>query len=231
MSSLSRLVVLSCTIAAGTAASTPCAGVLDRFNPFVSFEARCTRLPQPHYEVLALPITFTEDLTQSLRSLSSMHEAAQLNHRTVGLTQARLSYESTLEGKGIEERWGGRVCARPHVRVVFSAAPMTVYVARELAADDCRRELIREHEMRHVAVYRTYLAEIVERARRELPAVFGAEPIYSASAYESQEQLRVRLQTFMHSFMQVGYAELRARQAQIDTPEEYVRLGRACMAD
>ena len=230
MSTVRRLFVLSCTVAAAALVASPArAGLFERLNPFVSFESRCATLPPGHYEVLAVPVAFQEDFGESLRALSSMHEAAQLNHRTVGLTQARLSYESTLESKGLEERWGGRVCARPHVRVVFAAVPMTVYVARELAGDDCRREMIREHEMRHVAVYRTYLEEIVDRARRELPAVYGSEPVYSRNARESQEQMRVRLQDFMRSFMKTAYAELRERQARIDTSEEYARLGRACL--
>ena len=206
------------------------AGLLDRLNPFASFESRCTALPDTHVEITALPVTFTEDYSQSLRSLSDMHESAQINHRTVGLTQAQLAFESTLESKGLEDRLGGRVCVKPSVRVVFFASPMTVFVAREFAQDDCRRDMVREHEMRHVAVYRAYLAELVEIAQRQLPAMFGDGPVYARSTQESQDDLRARMKSFMHTFMQARYGELRARQAQIDTPEEYARLGRACTA-
>src|SRR5581483_11386096 len=185
--------------------AAPCAtfaGVLDRFNPFASFEARCEALPPARFDVVAAPVTFTEDYSQSLRTLTARHDGAQIHHRTVGLTEGRLAYESTLETKGLEDRPGGRVCARPSVRVVFSASPMVVFVARELADDGCKRAMIREHEMKHVAVYRDYLKELVELTQRELPALYGDEVIYARDAHESQEALRQRLQAFMHGFMQ-----------------------------
>lgn len=149
-------------------------------------------------------------------------------HRTVGLTQARLGYEFTLESRGLEDRRGGRVCTRPSVKVVFSATPMTVYVAREFAGDDCRRNAIREHEMKHVEVYRTYLEELVRRAETDLPRVFGDEVIYATDAEAARRTSRERLRAFMHGFMQPRYAELKARQAAVDTADEYERLARRC---
>lgn len=201
---------------------------LDRFNPFASFETRCESLPPAHFEVEAAPVTFTEDYSQSLRTLTARHDGAQIHHRTVGLTEGRLAYESTLESKGLEDRAGGRVCARPSVRVVFSATPMVVFIAREVADDACRRNLILEHEMKHVAVYREYLNELVAATRRELPSLYGERVVYARDAHESQETMRRRLKTFMHGFMQAHYTEIKRRQADIDTPEEYTRLSRAC---
>src|SRR5581483_10630606 len=90
--------------------AAPCAafaGVLDRFNPFASFEARCEALPPARFDVVAAPVTFTEDYSQSLRTLTARHDGAQIHHRTVGLTEGRLAYESTLETKGLEDRAGG----------------------------------------------------------------------------------------------------------------------------
>ncbi|MDQ6620966.1 MAG: hypothetical protein M3Z31_14950 [Pseudomonadota bacterium] len=204
------------------------AGLFDRLNPFSSFETRCEALPPARFEVVAAPIAFVEDFSQSLSALSSMNDAPRFR-RTVGLMQARIAYESTLESKGLEDRPGGRVCSRPSVRLVFSATPMTVFVAREFADDRCRRTMILEHEMRHVAVYRESLNELVERARRELTAAYGDQVLYANDARESQETMRQRLQAFMRKFMQARYAEIKARHAEIDTSEEYTRLGQACV--
>lgn len=210
------------------AASTAGAGALDRFNPFASFGSRCEALPAARFEVVAAPISFSEDYSQSLRTLSSRNDGAQINHRTVGLTEAHLAYESTLESQGLEDRVGGRVCARPSVRVVFSATPMVVFVAREVSDNDCKRNVIHEHEMKHVGVYRAYLAELVERAQRELPALYGDQVVYARDADESRQSMRRRLHTLMHTFMQARYAEVKSRQAAVDTVEEYARLAVSC---
>lgn len=199
-----------------------------QWNPFASFESRCAALPPGELEVETVAIAFSDDYGVSLRTLSRMDERPSRRHRTIGLTQAHLGYEFTLESKGIEDRRGGRVCARPSVKLVFSTAPMTVYVAREFAGDDCRRSAIRDHELRHVAVYAAYLDELAARARRELPGVFGSAVVHAADAAAAQQTMRTRLHSFMQGFMKTSYAELRARQAEVDTPEEYARLERRC---
>lgn len=224
--------VLATTLLSGgaDAAASAAGGALADLGPFASFESRCQGLPQGRLEVLAAPVEFGEDYGESLRTLSQHREGMSPRHRTIGLTQARLGYEFTLESRGLEDRRGGRVCARPSIQLVFSATPMTVYVARELADDDCRRSAIRDHELKHVAVYRDYLAELVRRADVELPRVFGDEVIYARDAEAARHLTRRRLQAFMQAFMQPRYAELKARQAAIDTPDEYERLAHRCGA-
>lgn len=216
-------------IAAVALAAAPAAPAADFFrNPFASFESRCEALPAGELLVEAGTLTFTEDHSSSLGMLSRRGEDLPGRHRTVGLTEGKLGYESTLESKGLEERRGGRVCVRPSIHVVFSATPMTVYIAREFAEDPCRGAAIRAHEMRHVEVYRRYLAELVEAMRQALPQLFGSSVVYGADATSAQEEMRARLRNFMASFMAGRYDELRARQAEIDTPEEYASLDRRC---
>jgi hypothetical protein len=40
--------------------------------------------------------------------------------------------------------------------------------------------------------------------------------------------MRDRLNAFMQDLMQASYAEAKARQAEVDTAEEYARLERRC---
>ena len=197
-------------------------------NPFASFESRCEGLSPPQFDVEALPVLHVEDDSLSLNNLTHIHAPGADRYRTIGLTKGQLAYESTLESKGIEDWRNAQVCTRPSVKVVLRVTPVTVYVAREIAGDPCRRPAILEHEMKHVAVYRDYLAEAVADMRHELPRALGSELVYARNAAAAQENLRARLQAFMRAFMQKHYAELSARQAAIDTSEEYARLARAC---
>ncbi len=196
-------------------------------NPFASFESRCEALPPPRFDVIALPVSYSEDDSVSLRSLSRMNDGPSDRQRTIGLTKGQLGYESTLESKGLEDPHGG-VCSRPSVTVVLKVTPMTVYVAREFAHDPCRRPAILAHEMKHVAVYREYLGEVASRMRDELPRAMGSDVVYAHNAAAAQTAMRQRLQSFMHAFIQRHYAQLRARQAALDTPEEYARLTNGC---
>jgi hypothetical protein len=227
---MSRVRVTLCTtVAAAVCLAVAPHAAADLFaNPFASFESRCEALPAPQFQVITIPVSFTVDDSVSLRTLSRMNDGPSDRHRTVGLTKGQLAYDSTLESKGIEDRRGARVCSRPSVTVVLKMTPMTVYIARELAQDKCRRPAVLEHEMKHVAVYREYLGEVARDMREELPRALGTEVVYGPDAQAAQAAMRQRLQAFMRTFMQNRYAELRARQAAVDTPEEYARLSNGC---
>ncbi len=193
-----------------------------------SFESRCEALPPGRLEVSAASVEFSEDYGKSTRALSLMSANTAGRHRTVGLTRGRLGYELTLESHGLEDRPRGRACARPSVQLVFSATPVTIYVAREWADDDCRRGAIRSHELKHVAVYEDYLGELATTARARLAALYEPGIVYARSAGGAQRALRDRLRAFMRTFMAASQSELEARQAAVDTSDEYARLERRC---
>ena len=50
---------------------------------------------------------------------------------------------------------------------------MTVFVGREFRDQACKRAAIIEHEEKHVAVYREYLAEVAVDVRDEITRAYG----------------------------------------------------------
>ena len=106
--------------------------------------------------------------------------------------------------------------------------PLTVYVAREAADDPCMRAVIREHEMKHVAVYDAYLQEAADGLALVLPAEFGSEVRYTSDETRTRQAVEARIKQFLADRLQQGGRELELRQRSVDSPEEYARIAAAC---
>jgi hypothetical protein len=106
--------------------------------------------------------------------------------------------------------------------------PMTVYVSREAAADPCREAAVLAHELKHVAVYRQRLAEIGEELRPALAATFGDRVFYFASRADGQMEMQQTLERELGAALEDSTRKIRARQEEVDSPEEYARVAAAC---
>lgn len=217
--------LLGLALASASCDRTPVDGLASRF---ASFDARCEALPAASVEVDVALEPAREDRTLTHAALASMNAPASPRHSTVGLTRAAFGYRSTLELDGLEDERGRRACARPRVRVEVSAAPMTVYVAREFVGDACREPLILEHERRHVAVFADFAVESAPALARRLEATLGRRAAVGASMADLQASTKAALEAELDRFLAEARAELARRHAAIDTPDEYERLAREC---
>lgn len=199
-----------------------------RYNPFTSFETRCARLPASRVTVVAGSIAPAENDSLSYRALSTLASEIPEASRTYGLTHTSFREDAQVEATGLSDKRGGRACFRPQVRVELTMQPMQVYIASEVSGDACRREVLLEHEMKHVAAYREHLREAVADLERELPDVFGQRVFYARDPAQSEGEMRDRLAGFMRAFMAESVRNLKARQDAVDSPEEYARVNQAC---
>jgi len=196
-------------------------------TPFASFETRCAAMAPARYKVDVVPMTITEDDTTGVAELTNKSGASPQEHRTYGLTVVNFGHETDSRLHMLEETSSGRTCATPDIDVALSMRPATVYVARELSADACQHEATRQHEMQHVAAYRALLDEAAVQLRADLPASIAASWT-GPSATDIRIRFDDALRTYMRDFMRAQHQRLAERQALIDTPEEYARVGRAC---
>lgn len=193
------------------------------------FEARCeASLPATRIDVVTAPVVYATDRTRSWRELTAMGGEATPTQRAVGLTTAKLGDKVSLETAGIEDRTTGRVCVRPSVRVELSATPMTVYIGREIAGDACRAAAALEHEQRHVAVYREELAHIATDVRATLKAAYGNRVLYYRSRAEAKQETDAAISAEIAPLLDRIAGQIKARQREIDSPEEYARVSAAC---
>ena len=197
-------------------------------NPFQSFEARCAKLPAAPPTVVAAPLAILEDATRSQHDLVRLLDGPAAGHQALGVTKARIGHDATLEIKGLKDPASGHACFRAHVRVELGLRPLTVYVAREIADDPCRREAIHAHEMKHVAVYAAWLEGAAGALAQALAAEFVDGVHYAEDGAAAQRALRERLEDFVRTHSETAGRELEARQRGVDSPEEYARVAAAC---
>jgi len=199
-----------------------------KYNPFLSFEARCERLPPSRIDVRqgAVRALMNDDLPY--RELTRLGADNPATHRTLGLTRTEFRQEAQIEIKGLHDASGGRSCARPQIVVELTMAPVTVYVASELANNACGHSAVLEHEMKHVAAFREHLADSTRDLASELPQLFGQQIILARDGNAAEAQVRQTLQTYLREFVARNSVELKQRQAAVDSGEEYARVNGAC---
>jgi len=195
----------------------------------VSFESVCAkRLPPTRVEVTTAPISYDVDVTRSYRELTGMSPDAGSYDRALGLTLAKVGYQSSTEIQGMEQRRDGRACVRPTIRIVFSMTPMTVFVGSEYHGDACREAVIMEHERKHVAVYSQFIAQFAREMREAITRDFGNEIFFAPDRAHAQRDIEARLATHLEPAIRDSMQRIRERQKTVDSPEEYARVAAAC---
>jgi hypothetical protein len=207
-----------------SAVATACG---DSTNPFASFETRCAKLPPTNFEVVAVPLTFERDDSQSSAALTAKRGSALATHRTFGLTTATFGQNTDIQLNVVDDR-GSRACGTPHVRIELSMQPVTVYVASELAAQPCQHDVTLSHEMKHVAVFREALGVAARDLARDFPAAIGVQLRSATNPDELQQRFVVAVRNYLPQFMRDRERMLDESQAAVDSPEEYARVSTAC---
>jgi hypothetical protein len=208
-----------------SAVATACG---DTTNPFASFETRCAKLPPTHFEVVAVPLTFERDDSQSIAALTAKSGNALATHRTFGLTTAVFGQSTDIRLNVVDNRGGSRACGTPRVRIELSMQPVTVYVASELAAQACQHDVTLSHEMKHVEVFREALQLAARHLARDFPAAIGVQLRSATNPDELQQRFVVAVRNYLGQFMRDRERMLDESQAAVDSPEEYARVSTAC---
>lgn len=194
-----------------------------------AFERRCEGLPPGRIEVVRKPNEVVTDTTLTQRELERLAvDARSPHHRTVGLTRASFGYRTTIDLDGLEDTRGARACTRPGVRVEVELSGLTVHVAREFRDDPCRAPRILAHERRHVEVFERYADEAARALAREVDGHVGRGVRFGPTMADIQEKLKAELTAWLDEFMAGARSELAARNAAIDSEEEYASLAQAC---
>jgi hypothetical protein len=225
---LAAMIVRSAALLAGSLAILLPGCGPDGGNPFASFEARCAKLALSRFEVVAVPLTYERDDTQPIAALTLKSGSALATHRTMGLTTAVFGQSTDIDLHVIDDRRGAAACGAPRVRVELSMQPVIVFVAREFAEGTCQHAITLSHEMKHVEVFRRVLEDAARDLERELPEAIGTEVRRAANAEELQRRLIVAVRDYLARFMHERQQALDARQAEVDSPEEYARVSTAC---
>jgi hypothetical protein len=179
------------------------------------------------------------ELTAMAREKGTTPNAARhdVNTHVGGLRHDRPQTNTNVTVKGMTETWNDkptRVCLwYGTVELVIDLRPV-IYLAREKNVPGACREEILEHERRHVQVDR----EVMNKFARDVGAAIqrevdmaGAQGPYPAV---NTEAVRSRMADRIHKLVDAHTAAMTrtmdARQALVDSPEEYKRISDICNA-
>jgi hypothetical protein len=179
----------------------------------------------------------TRDQIRALRANSGAKVAAVgPNWQSIGLTLATfvLAVDVRVVATPVNPPKAGAAppeyCARLIAAdVKFGASRMDAYVTRDYRRGTCTHRVVRDHEERHVAIYRAAVerfAPLVESrlraAARELPLV------RAANAKAGAERLRKMLHDDLSKIFDAMGREMETENRALDTPEAYANERRLC---
>lgn len=191
------------------------------------FQQQCERqLPPTSVRVVAQEAPVQEINTEGILDLTAKRGYVGANSFTLGLTTGgyQLKVSSVLNTLTFGN---SATCARPTLNVVLSVPLHVVSIAKEVPPGSCLYGVLREHEYRHVAVNQKSLQwakSVIEAEMKE----FFKNQVYYGNTAEMRAQINQAIQNHWIPRTQNLYAEVQQHQLEIDTPDEYARVGREC---
>jgi coproporphyrinogen III oxidase-like Fe-S oxidoreductase len=132
-----------------------------------------------------------------------------------------------LGGPVLQDAASGYECIAPKIDVKLYYAPVVIYVGNEFAPGTCGYQDVLTHEQRHLKAYMDHLPKVEKIVREAFAKRFEAKPLYAPSG-TSMSALEHEISSSWMPFIKAEMAKVEVQQAEIDTPEEYARLGKAC---
>ena len=195
-------------------------------DAFDSFDKVCERRLAPtSVEVVTKPVSYVYDFSKSTGELTARgaHRAGTV---VLGLVETEIRSEAAVGLNGIKQTFGSRYCMRPKLTVKLAFEPMTLFVASEQPEGSCAFRVTMEHELKHIAVYQDYLEDFAGRVQDDLGRALGGGIVYVDGQAAADAHVRAVLEKTLTPYLQSMQNEVRARQARVDSPAEYARLGR-----
>ncbi|MBM3564811.1 MAG: hypothetical protein FJX42_01705 [Alphaproteobacteria bacterium] len=132
-------------------------------------------------------------------------------------------------GRGSNEKSTAYCANLAKATVTFGIQRTDAYIAREYAPGSCAHGVIRDHESRHVAIYRDAVERYAPLIEQRLNALAGAiRPVRASSPQDGAERLRKLLQDDLSVEFQNMSREVERENAALDTPKAYAAERALC---
>jgi hypothetical protein len=164
----------------------------------------------------------------ALQNLAGMQHHDGL---TLGLYRTEL--KMTSKAQFAQHQVGDEVCvAVERVTVRISMPLRTIYIIRARRPGTCAYESVLAHERKHQAVDDALLTEEVPRLRAEIAHALAALPARHSVPMRKADHASAELSELIASIVKRSTSALftkrAARQAEVDSPQEYRRVRAAC---
>ncbi|MFC0253989.1 hypothetical protein [Massilia consociata] len=196
--------------------------------PRSEFQARCEDTIGESLLVLTGSQSgYRIDNSLGFRSLTVMKGRTRPGQVVLGLTRTESRVSINVGGRLLTDPGSGYECIAPHIEVRLTYPPIVVYISREFRPGSCAYEEVLAHEMRHLNTYLDHLPRAEARVRAALAQRFENKPLY-ARIGQAQSLLQREIDRGWMPYIKSEMAKVEALQADIDSPQEYARLGKVC---
>lgn len=149
----------------------------------------------------------------------------------VGLTRAQLGFGMEIQALVRPDSAGGLCGYIRSVKARLGYDTISVYLARDYPVSSCAYRVIREHEDRHVAIYRENLAEFAQAMRARLVTEatrMGPVRADDADAEKATREMQERLWARLKPIIEDMQRSANRNQRAIDTPASYAAEQSRC---
>jgi hypothetical protein len=124
----------------------------------------------------------------------------------------------------------GTTCVKvERVDIMFGYKDVVVYVANDIPPHTCGYDQVLEHEQKHVAVQRQILNDYIPVLQQNLKEYLAENGAQQNKDYaQAVTWLRDNVEAIAEDVMVKITEENTRLQSNIDTPEEYARIGESC---
>ena len=170
-------------------------------------------------KIIYMDLPMSEDHSHTAASLKVLSgNVLGQQHNVYGLTYAKpkLDYEIRANFSKSPE---GKICMIPDVTIKAGFTAMNVYLAKEIP-DSCRKRIIREHELEHVATWKSHLRAGTKLIENPLRQAFAKPRVYESKSLAEQD-LRPWVDEVIKPLERRLFQSLTNAQLAIDSPLSY----------
>jgi len=210
----------------GGAATTPASSASGAAR--TPFQVRCEDSIAKTVSVLSSRTNgYTVNNQLPYNILTARSGSAEQHMATLGLTVTKGQSAVSLGGAILQDPATGYECIAPRVELTLNYSPVLIYVGNEFVPGSCAYQVILEHEQRHLQAYMDNLVRVEKVVRDALNKRFDARPLYAPSG-TVMSALEHEINSVWFPFIRDEFDKGKDKQALIDTPEEYARMGKVC---
>lgn len=163
------------------------------------------------------------------------------NLRFVGYTQALGVTEFAMHVQfGLQfveklKSFSGQMCLVPQKVEVKLALNQTIFLGQSSTRSRCQFKTLMDHEMRHVTINRDVAKKNIpkfeaaaKKGLEEFARHQGWGPYDFSDSEVKKRVLNDYLEAAMNRTIKETERQINSQQSRVDTPEEYMRIGRTC---
>lgn len=173
-------------------------------------------------------------ITQKFRSYHK-GQAAGSFFQALGVTEFTMDVQFQLKFREKMKSFTGQACLIPEQIEVVLMLKQTIFLGRSSTRSKCQFRELMDHEMRHVTINRDVTQKNLKKFEdsvREGVAKFGQYQGWGPYDLQHSPEKRELLKQYMDSSIKRAAKatenEINRLQSKVDTPGEYMRIGRAC---